>query len=247
MFPYLNLFGAAIAVSPLLILVGLWFGSWLAEKRAAEHGIRAELIYNLMMIGLAAFVIGGRLSYAAQHLNAFTADPLSLISRNFGLFDPFGGAVAAALAVLIYGQGKEIRFWAALDAFTPLFAVLMAVIPAANLATGDAFGAPSSLPWAIELWGEYRHPVQIYEAIAAGGILYLVWSGRMWKTGEPGGFLFLRFTAASALARLIFEGLRGSSPIGLFNIRLYQLAAWAVLAASLVLLDRMRASVNTTE
>ncbi len=109
MFPYLNLFGAAIAVSPLLILLGLYFGSTLSEKAALEaRAASPDQLYNLILIGLVAFVIGGRLSYAAQHLNAFTADPRSLISRNLGLFDPFGGAVIAVLAGLIYGQRKEI-------------------------------------------------------------------------------------------------------------------------------------------
>ncbi len=50
---------------------------------------------------------------------------------------------------------------------------MMLAVPLANLASGDAFGAPSSLPWAIELWGAARHPVQIYEAVAAGLILWV--------------------------------------------------------------------------
>lgn len=158
MFPYLNLFGAAIAVSPLLILLGLYFGSTLSEKAASKHGLRADQLYNLILIGLVAFVIGGRLSYAAQHLNAFTADPRSLISRNLGLFDPFGGAVIGVLAGLIYGQRKEMTLWPVLDALTPMIAVMMLAVPLANLASGDAFGAPSSLPWAIELWGSSPPP-----------------------------------------------------------------------------------------
>jgi prolipoprotein diacylglyceryltransferase len=247
MFPYLNLFGAAIAVSPLLILLALWFGSSLAEKRSLKHGVPPELVYNLMLVTLAGFVIGGRLGYAAQHMNAFTADPRSLISRNFGLFDPLSGALIAILAALIYGQRKNLNIWPTLDAFTPLFAVLMLAIPVANLASGSAFGAPSSLPWAIELWGADRHPVQIFEAIAAGLILWGVWSGWFVKQNAKSGMLFLFFTAGSAISRLIFEGLRGSSPVGLFNLRVYQLAAWVILATALVLIDRKKSNPSQME
>ena len=240
MFPYLNLFGAAIAVSPLIILLGLYIGSTLSEKAAPNYGIRADLLYNLILIVLAVFVIGGRLSYAAQHINAFSADPRSLISRNLGLFDPLGGAVIAVLAGLIYGQRKQMTLWSTLDALTPMLAVMMLAVPLANLASGDGFGAPSSLPWAIELWGATRHPVQIYEAAAAGLILWGVWSGRLVRRKSPAGMLFLHFTATSAFARLIFEGLRGGSPLGPGNLRLYQIAAWIVLAAALVLIDQVR-------
>ena len=247
MFPYLNLFGAAIAVSPLLILLGLYFGSTLSEKAAPKHDLRPDVLYNLILIGLGAFVIGGRLSYAAEHLNAFTADPRSLISRNLGLFDPFGGAVIGILAGLIYGQRKEQKLWPTLDALTPMMAAMMVAFPLANLASGDAFGAPSSLPWAIELWGAARHPVQVYEAVAAGLILWGVWAGWLVMGKTQAGMLFLHFMAASALARLIFEGLRGSSPLGIFNLRVYQLAAWALLAASLVLIDRMKSDKTNPE
>jgi prolipoprotein diacylglyceryltransferase len=247
MFPYINLFGAAIAVAPLILLLGLYFGSTLSEKAAPKYGIQPDQLYNLILIVLAAFVIGGRLSYAAQHFNAFAADPRGLISRNFGLFDPLGGAVIGALAGLIYIQRKGMAFWSVLDALTPMIAVMLVVVPLANLASGDGFGSPSSLPWAIELWGASRHPVQIYEAAAAGLILWAVWTGRLVKGKSPAGLQFLYFVAASAVARLIFEGLRGSSPLGLGNLRLYQVAAWGILAAALVGIDRLKSTSTSTE
>lgn len=89
--------------------------------------------------------------------------------------------------------------------------------------------------------------MQIYEAIAAGLILWGVSAGWLLKGKSTGGMIFLHFMAASALARLIFEGLRGSSPLGIFGMRVYQLAAWALLAASLVLIDRIKSNSTTAE
>lgn len=243
MYPYLNLFGAAIAVSPLVILIAIWLGASLAERGSARHGIPSETLYNLIFTGLVAFILGGRLSYAAQYPSAFIADPISLISRNLGLFDPIGGAAIGLVAAAVYGQRKRLTLWPTLDALTPALAVLMIAIPLANLASGEAFGAPSSLPWAIELWGQSRHPVQIYEALAAGLILWWLWPGRT-RSQAPAGSTFLMFVAASAFSRLFFEGLRGSSALTVLSLRAAQLAAWAVLAAALYGLLYLRRNPN---
>ena len=88
MMPFLNIFGVALAFPPLIVLVGIWLGSSLAEKHAFRFKTKDSEIFNLIFIGLLAFAAGGRLGYAAMHPSAFAEDPLSLISRNFGLFDP---------------------------------------------------------------------------------------------------------------------------------------------------------------
>lgn len=232
MMPFLNLFGVAIAFPPLLVLVGVWLGSGLAEKYAGRFKFPSAEVFNLIFYGLAGFVVGGRLGYAAQHPAAFADNLLNLLSRNFGLFDPLSGIAVGLIVLVVYGQRKQLRLWGTLDAITPALAVFMLAVPLANLASGDAFGAPTNLPWGIELWGETRHPVQIYEALAAGLILWLLWPGRV-RAGVRAGQYFLQFTAASALARLFFEGLRGSSPVTVLDIRVVQLAAWVVLAAAL--------------
>ena len=238
MLPFLNIFGAAIAFPPVIILVGLWIGASLADKFAQKQKFKPEVIFNLVFIALAAFVIGGRLGYAAQHPSAFAEDPVSLISRNFGLFDPLSGAVAALIAMGVYGQRKNLKLWPTLDALTPALAVLMVAVALANFAAGNAYGAPSQLPWAVDLWGMQRHPVQLYEAAAAALILWFVWPGK--KPAAGAGLYFLQFTAYSALARLLFEGFRGSSPTIFFNLRLVQLAAWAILAITLWGMVRLR-------
>jgi len=232
MMPFLNIFGAAIAFPPLLVIIGIWLGSSLAEKHAFRFKVDASNLFNLILISLAAFVAGGRLGYAALNPSAFAEDPLSLISRNFGLFDPLSGVAVGLVAALIYGQRKKLTLWPVLDALTPALAVFMLAVPLANLASGDAFGAPTRLPWGIDLWGEVRHPVQVYEALTAAIILWVLWPAKARRDAVPGTY-FLQFAALSALARLFFEGLRGSSPVIFFDLRVYQLAAWAVLAAAL--------------
>lgn len=231
MMPFLQVFGVAIAFPPLVILTGLWIGASLADKHAPKDRFAPEAIFNLIFIAFAAYILGGRLGYAAQHPSAFSQDPISLVSRNFGLFDPLSGAAAALITVLIYGQRKQLKLLPTLDALTPAFAVVLLAIPLANFASGTGFGAPSQLPWAIELWGMSRHPVQLYEAAAAGLIIWLFWPGKPEQAIT--GLRFFHFLGYTSLARLFFEAFRGSSPILFFDLRTAQIIAWILLAGSL--------------
>ena len=242
MLPFINLFGAAIAFPPLIMIIGIWLGASFAEKHAEKQNIAGADIFNLIFSGLAAYVIGGRLSYAAQHPSAFSDNLLNIISRNFGLFDPLGGFVIAILGMVIFSQRKKLTMWPTLDALTPALAVVMLALPLANLASGEAFGAPSSLPWAIELWGLSRHPVQVYEALAAGLILWYLWPGRSEITSIT-GMIFLKFLILSALARLIFEGWRGNSVVFTsLDLRITQLFAWLFLSGALWVYQKRKSS-----
>lgn len=240
MLPYINILGAAIAFAPLIMLVGIWLGASLTERYIQKFRLPIEVFYNLIFIVMIAFAVGGRLGYAAQHPSAFMEDPGSLFSRNFGLFDPLSGVVISLLAAAIYGQRKKLALLPTLDAITPLLAVVMVALALSNLASGNAYGAPSNLPWAIHLWGEDRHPVQIYEAIGAIAILAALWPTRQ-SLAKPGMYFFT-FIGYSAFARLFFEGFRGSSMVTVGNLRVVQLAALAVLGAALWQINRMRQS-----
>ncbi|HNB54600.1 MAG TPA: prolipoprotein diacylglyceryl transferase, partial [Anaerolineales bacterium] len=85
-----------------------------------------------------------------------------------------------------------------------------------------------------------RHPVQLYEAVAALGILFALWPGGGWlarKLAFP-GHSFLLFLALSAGARLFLEAFRGDSVTLPNGWRVAQILAWLVLAASLWVLGR---------
>jgi phosphatidylglycerol:prolipoprotein diacylglycerol transferase len=104
------------------------------------------------------------------------------------------------------------------------------------LASGNAFGSPTSLPFGIHLWGAKRHPTQIYETLAAVVILGIFWPGRKrflsWKPGE----YFFSIAASAAAARLFLEALRADSVLTQNGFRLVQLAAWMILAICLLAL-----------
>ncbi len=243
MLPILQIGPFALQTPGLAILLGIWLGLILAERLAPRFGSNANEIYNLTFTALLAGVIGARLSYVLQYLEAFIASPLSLISLNPALLDPTGGLVIGIFAGAIYANRKKLPLWPTLDALTPLLAVLAIAFGVSHFASGDAFGIETDLPWGIHLWGLNRHPTQIYEVILASLVLWAILpkkQGRSRQTSKVVGGTFWLFLSLSAGARLFLEGLRGDSLTLDNGLRIAQIVAWAVLAVSLWMLYKRR-------
>jgi phosphatidylglycerol:prolipoprotein diacylglycerol transferase len=245
MFPILQLGPVAIQLPGLFLLVGVWIAISLIEREAPRRGLSAATLSNLILLGLVIGIVGARLWYAIRFIDVYLENPLSLFSLNPSTLASGEGILTGLLAAWIYGQRKGLPFWPTLDALAPGLAVFMIALGFSHLSSGDAFGAPSSLPWAIELWGEHRHPSQIYEILFAGWVLFLLWRIRTWETFP--GFAFLSWVAMAALSRLFMEAFRGDSVIILGSIRSAQMVSLVVLLGAmwgLHLLGRARPSMN---
>ena len=231
MLPYLRLGPFLLQTSGLALLLGVWLGSWLAEKEAPRVEIMPERVYNLVFFGLIGGLVGARLAYAARFLSAYLENPLSLFALNPNTLAPYPGLLIGLLVAFVYGQRKGLRLRPALDALAPGLAVFMVFLGLAHLLSGDAFGAPSStLPWRIYLWSEYRHPSQVYEILLALGVL-LVFIKRPF--GEPGrGLNFLWVVALSAGARVFLEAYRGDSLIWAGGFRAAQVIGLLAMFAA---------------
>jgi phosphatidylglycerol---prolipoprotein diacylglyceryl transferase len=233
MLPILQIGPVALQLPGLIWLLGLWIGLSLAEHHAKLRKVNPNNIYNLSLITLISGIIGARLGYAAMYPQAFIADPISLISLNLGLFDMGSGLAVGTVAGLVYGRRKSLNLWNTLDVLTPTFAVMQISAALANLASGSGFGSPTDVPWAIQLWGTMRHPVQIYEALVSTMIFLLIWYGKLQVNMSRTGALFFTFLALSTGERIFLEAFRGDSYILPGGLRLEQLTAWVILAVSL--------------
>jgi phosphatidylglycerol:prolipoprotein diacylglycerol transferase len=243
MFPIVQIGPAAVQTPGLILILGIWLGLNLAEKYYLRHGIQPSLAYTLVTIGLVTAAVGGRLTFAVENFSAFVASPISLISLNLNLWDLPGGVTLGLAACIWYASRQKINFWSLLDSLTPLFAVMMIAISLANLASGNAFGEPAHLPWSIFLWGEWRHPSQIYEVLGAFAIL--LWVLLRLKRFDPNsamrpvpGILFLEFVAWSAGLRIFLEMFRGDGTLIFGQIRVAQVIAWVILTVCLFLLGK---------
>jgi phosphatidylglycerol:prolipoprotein diacylglycerol transferase len=229
MLPVLQVGPLALPVPELSMLLAFWFGLLFAERFASRHAISTASLYNLTFTGLITGLISARIGYVLQYPGAFIQSPLSLFSLNRGLFDPFSALAGALIGMLVYGQRDRLPLWNALDALTPTLAIIAVGLAVMHIASGNAFGSITGLPWGIELWGAKRHPTQFYELITALGILAVV----VWKekSNLTAGTLFLVFTGLQAGARLYLEAFRGDSSLVWIGLRTAQITAWVTLGA----------------
>lgn len=235
MLPILQIGPLALPLPTLLLMAGLLAGLELAERQAERFGVKADDIYTLTLAGVIAGLVGARLTYAALNSAAFIEYPLNLLTPRPQMLNAAGGLGFALAAALVTLWVRKLPLWPTADAASGLLAVMALAIGLAHLASGDAFGAPAQLPWAINLWGEMRQPSQVYEILAAAGILALLWPwGWLIRQARahPGLRLWL-FVGLSAAARLALESFRGDSTILWNTFRAAQLAAWLALALSL--------------
>jgi len=243
MLPTLQIGPLSLQTPGLILLLGLWSGLSLSERYADRFGLTATQLYHLAFRILTAALVGARLGYVLRYPQAFLSSPLSLISLNPSLLEPWGAGLAALGMGLLYLKQQQISPLRAMDALTPALAVLSCSIHLADLASGNGYGLPTDLPWGIELWGMRRHPSQLYELLASLGILILFWPARSSaaasRSPSTAGIYFLKFVAWSAAARLFLEFFRGDSQLLLGSFRQAQIIAWLLLAASLWGINRL--------
>jgi phosphatidylglycerol:prolipoprotein diacylglycerol transferase len=240
MLPILQIGPLAIQLPGLLVLAGIWLGTNAIERQSVRLQLPIAPIQNMILLGLMTGVIGARLGYAARYLDVYLEDPAGLVSLQTATLSPEVGALVGLIVCWIYGRRRQLDLWPTLDAMAPGLAVFALSVGFAHLASGDAFGAPTRLPWAIELWGASRHPSQVYEIIAAGIVLTAVL--QVGRIALFPGAAFLSWVVMACLSRLMLEAFRGDSVLILGGLRQAQVLALAVLLLALIALHHLAQS-----
>ena len=235
MFPFIRLGPLLLQLSGLALLGGMWVGLSLSEKEAARLRLNTADTYNLIYYGLVAGVVGARLAYAARYVGAYLDNPLSLLAITPATLSPTAGLFIGLAAAALLGWRKRLPLRPTLDALAPGLAAFLVALGVAHFLSGDAFGAPTTLPWAIYLWDDARHPSQIYETLAALAIFILAWKHPL---GIGQGRNFLLVVALSAAARVFLDAVRGDSLIWAGGFRAAQVVGVTVLATALWLMRR---------
>jgi phosphatidylglycerol:prolipoprotein diacylglycerol transferase len=233
MFPVIHLGPLSIQARGLILLAAFWLAAEAAERGAKRLGLRGDVIYSLAFIAAAAGLIGARLGYVLEHWSAYQSDLGAIVALNFNTLSPLAGVICGVLAAYLYARRKGVANRKLLDALTPGFIVFAGGLALADLASGDAYGSPSSLPWAIELWGTTRHPTQVYQFLAVILIDLIVLRSRRAFDGAWFGLFVVLYSAS----RLFIEAFRGDSEtIG--GLRTAQLWSLIVLLLMLIVLRR---------
>ena len=220
----------------LIVLFGFWTTLWVAARGAKTFGLKDDDVYNPGFYAAVAGVLGARAWYVVTHWTAFAGDPLGIVSLNLSTLDATGGLVVGVSVGALYAWRKKLLTARWLDALTPGAALLLAAVSLSNLFSGEAYGAPSTLPWAIELWDMERHPTQIYEMLAMLTILFVLLVV-LRRRSAPGTATRLFLVLYSA-QRVFLEAFRADSLLLPGGWRVAQVVALVALGISLVILSR---------
>jgi prolipoprotein diacylglyceryltransferase len=94
------------------------------------------------------------------------------------------------------------------------------------------------LPWAVSFWGEFLHPVQLYDALAAIIGLIIVWRVRVARDGISAWMVVAWYSGA----RLLIDAFRGDATILENGYRVSQIIALIVLLIALWFIARKGAT-----
>ncbi len=243
MLPVIHIGPAAIQSSVLALIVGLWLAASLAEhawgRRPAGSNAGArykEAVWNVMALVVGVTLVAGRLLYVVQNPTLYAADPSQVLSPTPSTLSPGLGAVIGLVAGLAYIQRRHIPLLPFLDALAFGTLAALAVFALGQFLSGDAYGTPTDLPWAVFLWGEWRHPVQLYDAIAALAGLMVI--GRVHWSRE--GLAALAALAWYSAARVLIDAFRGDATVIAGGYRSTQVIALVMLLLALWLMSRMK-------
>ena len=236
MLPVIQIGPLAVQTAGLLLVVGFWLAVEVAGRQAARLGLDAGAIQSAGLYGAIAGIVGARLAYVIQYWPIYRDNLPGIVSPSPQTLSPAAGLVVGLLVAAAYLQRKQMPARLLLDAIAPGAAIFIAAPALANLASGTAFGAETSVPWAIEMWDARRHPVQLYNFAAGLAILALLM--RVGSRAPAAGLRFLLFVALSGAVLLLLEPLRATSQVLPGGFRAVQVAG---LAATMVAAGLMRA------
>ncbi|MDQ3384252.1 MAG: prolipoprotein diacylglyceryl transferase, partial [Actinomycetota bacterium] len=210
-------------------------------------GISQSRFEGIAGWGLAGGLVGARLFHVVDQPAAYLDDPWRIFAVWEGGLAVYGGLVGGALAGAAYARFRGVPLGRAADGAAMGMLLGQAVGRLACIPNGDAYGAPTDLPWAFtyvnpatmvppELLGIPLHPYPTYEllfdlALLAG--LLLVRTRPLFAT-RP-GLLFVTYAIGYSTGRFALSYFRMEKE-WLWGLQEAQLASLLGIGAGLVLL-----------
>lgn len=237
MLPVIRVGPATIQSSLLAFVAALWLGGMAAESGLKRRGLPGDAAWNVIAIGTATTIVAARLTYVAQNWTAYGTDWPSIFALTPGTLAMEYGAVLGLVAAYATLQRRKIPVARFADAVAPGALVAIAVVAFGQFLSGDAYGDTSNVPWAISIYGELRHPVQLYDAFAALVGAIFVW--RIARRPTPEGSIARLALIWYSAARVFVDAFRGDAVLLFDEYRETQIVALVLLLAALWGISRL--------
>ncbi len=237
MLPILRLGPLSLPVPALLLLVGFWLGSYIAEKSAPRFGIEPRIIERISWIGLLAGLIGARLSFLVENPGAFQGQWLSLLSLNPSFLNSASGVTIGIFTMLILVLREEKTNQLKIIDNMMIFASAQLVfIFLSRFAAGTGLGMATEVTWGIYFLGSVRHPVQLYFALMASIGFVVAILPRFDRIFLP-GYKTAALLSYTASYLLLFSRYQVPGTTSLSGIRPDQIIYWFLLLIGILLFN----------
>jgi phosphatidylglycerol:prolipoprotein diacylglycerol transferase len=240
--PNISIGPLVIPSNGLVIIVGLWIVLTVVERSARKLELDAEKTYSLAAVAMAAGFVGARLVFVVLHWSAFKVNLIGILWPLTSGYDLWGGLLFAVAAGFFYGRAKQLPSASTLDALAPGIIAALIIVSLSDLLAGPGYGLETELPWAFDIYGINRHPVQIYEILVAAAALVtwrIAFSRRSFQ-----GQLFLLTLAVYSAGRLFVDAFRANAWLTDDGIHVVQVISLLVVLACLFLLARNTRSLD---
>ena len=217
----------------LLIILGIVVAIVVGSRRYVARGGSAGVIGDIALWAVPFGIIGGRLYHVVSDWQLYFAPGGSGIVGALRIWD---GGLGIWGAVAVGGLGAWIgarRLGVALppiaDAIAPGIALAQAIGRWGNWFNQELFGAPTTLPWGLQIAPQYRpegyadfatfHPTFLYESLWMVGVaLVLIWADKRFRMGH--GRVFALYVLLYTLGRVWIEYLRIDTANTILGVRL---------------------------
>lgn len=205
----------------LCIIVGVVVAIWMGERRWVARGGTAGDVQDLAIFAVPFGLVGGRLYHVITDHHLYFGDGQNAIEALYvwrGGLGIWGAIALGALGVVIGAQIKGIKVLPMLDALAPGVLLAQGIGRWGNWFNQELYGAPTELPWGLEIDDAHRpyeyigadvafHPTFLYESLwAVVGCLLLLWADRRWQLGH--GRVVALYVMVYTLGRGWIEQLR---------------------------------------
>ena len=234
----------------LCILAGVFIAVWWTSRRYRARGGDGDTVLDAAMLGVPVGILGARLYHVITSPDAYFGpggDPVRIVQIWRGGLGIWGGVAAGLAAAAWLMRRRGLRLAPLTDAVAPALLVAQAVGRVGNWFNQELFGAPTALPWGLEIDdahlpagcapGTLFHPTFLYEALwnLAGAALLVLLERRLRRRdGTTGGRLIWAYLMVYTAGRAWIEHLRVDEAAIVLGLRLNEWTAMIVFLVGLV-------------
>jgi phosphatidylglycerol:prolipoprotein diacylglycerol transferase len=227
----------------VMTALGMLAACWVGERQAKKHGLRSDLIVDIVLWAVLIGYMGSKLLYVIVEWKTFLQDPWSVLGSSG--FVVYGGILAGVAAVYGFCRIKHLDFRAYFNLLMPAVALAQGFGRIGCFCAGCCYGRVTTSPLGVEFpvgslapAGVKILPTQLFSSagdFAIFAILY--WNYNHGKHPEDTGAWYL---VLYSIGRFLIEFLRADERGAVGFLSTSQFLALFMLAAGLYLLWKHR-------